>query len=84
MLKGKEKPRIGDCLKSLREAAGISQQELAMKSGLSMSVVAGTEQGRRTDPRLSTLLALANALGVSLDALAGKSDTERVAKRKAQ
>jgi transcriptional regulator with XRE-family HTH domain len=44
---------------------------LAGAPGLSMSVVEGIEQGRRRNPRLSTLLALAGALGVGLDALTG-------------
>ncbi len=61
-------------LQSLREAAGLSQQELAVRADLSMSLVAKMEQGKKADPRLSTLLALAHALdrspGALLDALA--------------
>lgn len=65
-------------LQSLREAAGLSQQELAVRADLSMSLVAKMEQGKKADPRLSTLLALAHALdrspGALLDALAPPSD----------
>jgi transcriptional regulator with XRE-family HTH domain len=61
---------IKDRLRELRTAAGLTQQELAVKAGLSMSAVAHLEGGRIPDPRLSTLKALARALGVSLDDLA--------------
>lgn len=51
-------------IKTLREAAGLSQQEVAMRGDLSLSLVAKLEQGKKADPRASTLLALAQALGV--------------------
>ena len=58
-------------LKALRQAAGLTQQQLAFQAGLSMSLVTQLEQGLKADPRLSTLLALSRVLGVSLDALGG-------------
>jgi transcriptional regulator with XRE-family HTH domain len=51
-------------LKTLREGAGLSQQDVAVKADLSLSLVAKMEQGKKADPRASTLLALAGALGV--------------------
>lgn len=51
-------------IKGLREQAGMSQQELAQRAALSVSQVAKLEQGIKADPRASTLLALAGALGV--------------------
>jgi transcriptional regulator with XRE-family HTH domain len=51
-------------LRTLREAAGLSQQEVAERADLSLSLIAKMEQGRKADPRASTLLALAEALGV--------------------
>ncbi|MBL8800006.1 MAG: helix-turn-helix transcriptional regulator [Planctomycetia bacterium] len=51
-------------IKQLREAAGLSQQEVAVGADLSMSLVGKLEQGKKADPRASTLLALARALGV--------------------
>ncbi len=51
-------------LKFLREGAGLSQQDVATKADLSLSLVAKIEQGKKADPRASTLLALAGALGV--------------------
>jgi transcriptional regulator with XRE-family HTH domain len=51
-------------IKELREASGLSQQEVATRGELSLSQVAKLEQGKKADPRASTLLALARALGV--------------------
>jgi transcriptional regulator with XRE-family HTH domain len=51
-------------IKELRENAGLSQQELAVKADLSLSLVAKLEQGKKADPRVSTVLALTGALGV--------------------
>lgn len=51
-------------LRTLREAAGLSQQEVAERADLSLSLVTKMEQARKADPRASTILALAVALGV--------------------
>ncbi len=51
-------------IRTLREAAGLSQQQVAERADLSLSLVAKLEQGRKADPRASTLLALAEAMGV--------------------
>lgn len=59
-------------LKRLREAAGLTQQQLADAAGLAQGAVADLERGRRPDPRLSTALALAGALGVSVERLGGR------------
>lgn len=59
-------------VKRLREAAGLSQMGLAVKAGLSLSMIAQVEQGQKVDPRVSTLRAIAEALGATLDELAGK------------
>lgn len=56
--------KIAYRLQTLREAAKLSQQEVAEKADLSLSLIAKMEQGRKADPRASTILALAEALGV--------------------
>jgi transcriptional regulator with XRE-family HTH domain len=61
---------IAEKLKQLRADAGLTQMQLAVKAGLSLSVVSQIEQGSIPDPRVSTLHALAKALGAPLDALA--------------
>jgi transcriptional regulator with XRE-family HTH domain len=72
--------RINKTLRELREAAGLSQQDLAVRSGLSISAVRQIEQGNKPDPRVSTVLALAAALRVNCEALAG--EPRPIAKRK--
>jgi transcriptional regulator with XRE-family HTH domain len=55
-------------LKELRTKAGMTQPELATRSGLSKGGIADLEQGRR-EPSLATAAKLAGALGVTIDAL---------------
>jgi transcriptional regulator with XRE-family HTH domain len=63
--------RIGTALKAARDRLGWSRETLAHHSGVSWSAIAQIESGRRKDVRLSTLSALAEALGVSVDHLMG-------------
>jgi len=55
-------------LKKLREARGLTQEELATKAGLSRAYVARLETGRH-DPHLSRLRALAKILRVKVSQL---------------
>lgn len=63
---------ISTSLKAARERLGWSREELAYHSGISWSAIAQIESGRRADVRLSSLDALARALGVSTDYLGGR------------
>jgi transcriptional regulator with XRE-family HTH domain len=54
-------------LKELREAAGLTQEALARKAGLSTSGVAKLENAG-LDPAWSTVVKLAGALDVPVDA----------------
>src|SRR5262245_57313723 len=65
----KQLPPLAQRLRRLREARGLSQMELAVKAKLSLSAIFQVEQGRKEDVRASTLLAIAQALGVSMDEL---------------
>lgn len=56
-------------LRALRLAAGLTQQQLANHAGVAQSVVTAVEQGRKADVRATTALALARALGVSVERL---------------
>ena len=58
---------FGKKLKELREAAGLTQTELAKKAGLSQGGIANLEQGR-TQPAWDSVQALAAALGVDCTA----------------
>src|SRR5262245_61249733 len=62
---------FGSILRRHRVAAGLSQEELAERAGLSVRGVGNLEQGRRAAPRLATVRLLADALG--LDA-AGRAE----------
>jgi len=52
-------------LKTLRERRGMTQEQLAEKSGVSRTYLARLETGRQ-DPTLSTLEKLATALKVDV------------------
>ena len=56
-----------------RNERGMTQVELAVKAGVSVSTVVNTE-ARRQDVTISTARKLADALGVSLDAIAWPDD----------
>src|SRR5690554_2179372 len=63
---GKEHTRgFADRLTYFRRRAGVSQGELALRIGLSNAeTISRYERGVR-EPRVSTLIAIANALGIS-------------------
>jgi transcriptional regulator with XRE-family HTH domain len=74
-------PTFGAKLKELRAAAGLSQQQLAMAAGLSVSFIAKLEQGG-SDPSWTTVQALAKPLGVSCEAFGDEMAAKPAAKRK--
>ena len=67
--------RIGGSLRSARERKGWTREALAYHSGLSWAAIAQIESGRRQQVRVSSLVALASALGVSVDYLVGGDAT---------
>lgn len=58
--------RLGEEVRRLRAARGLSQHELAKRMGVSQSAVARLEAGG-VEPRLSTLDRVAQALSVELE-----------------
>lgn len=62
-----EKAKIGARLRELREAAGMSREELAEKAGMKIGGVRDIEQGLRM-PYFDTICALGDALGVDCTA----------------
>jgi transcriptional regulator with XRE-family HTH domain len=64
---------FGDRLKTLRDAAGMSQEALARAANISTSAITKIEQ-KRTEPGWPTVLALAAALGVEVTAFLGEDD----------
>jgi len=57
---------IGKKLTALREVAGLSQNQLAKLSGIKQGQISKIESGINTSPKRDTLLALCNAIDVSL------------------
>ncbi|MGW0920398.1 helix-turn-helix domain-containing protein [Streptomyces sp. NPDC002755] len=62
---------LGDRLRRLRRMAGLTQEQLAARSGLSVDVVKQLEQKRKHSARLPTLHALSGGLGTELVSLLG-------------
>src|SRR5688500_11966531 len=56
---------FGERLRRLRVAAGLSQEALAERSGLSAQAIGALETGKRRRPYPHTVAALADALGLS-------------------
>ena len=55
---------FGVRLRALRSAAGISQQELAERSGLSIRAISNLERGRTRWPYRHSLKRIADSLGL--------------------
>ena len=62
----------------MRQKRGLTQEEVARRSGLATATISKLEEGKRTDPKMSTVLKLAVALECTLDSffvqLPGDSD----------
>ncbi|HEY8530883.1 MAG TPA: helix-turn-helix transcriptional regulator [Limnochorda sp.] len=61
---------LGQRLQALRVQRGLTQVQLAQRAGVSQTVIARLEAGKRSG-RLETWVRLAAALGVTLDELVG-------------
>ncbi len=73
---------LGEVFKA-RRGEKVSQQEIATRAGLSMGIVSQLEQGRKSDPRLTTLMKLAEAYNVPVGELASElADAYRRARPK--
>ncbi|EKN2778795.1 helix-turn-helix transcriptional regulator [Salmonella enterica] len=59
---------LSENIKRLRRDKGWTQGELATKSGIGMAQISKIEKNK-TDPKLSTIYQIINALGCSADAL---------------
>jgi predicted ATPase/DNA-binding XRE family transcriptional regulator len=59
-----ESSAFGDVLRQLRLEAGLTQEELAERAGLSTRGLSDLERGLRRTPRLGTVRLLADALGL--------------------
>ena len=64
-------------LKSLRESRRIYQREMAEQLGLSFRGYQGYETNQ-TEPKLATLIAIADYYNVSIDYLVGRTDDPNI------
>ena len=55
---------VGRNVKRIRQDRGLTQEQLAERSGFSQQYISGLEQGRR-NPTIVSIYELATALGVS-------------------
>ena len=66
-------PRVdidADCLQGIRQKAGLTQLELAVKAGLTPATISRLEHGHQS-PTLATAEALSKALEIGLAELLG-------------
>lgn len=61
-----------EAMRRARKEAGLTMRELSEKSGVTEVTICSYENGTRT-PRLPKLVALADALSLSMDAYIGRS-----------
>jgi transcriptional regulator with XRE-family HTH domain len=65
---------VGTHIRQARLRYGMSQAELARRIGISKTAMNDLEQGKTRDPHLSYIVAIADELRLSLDALIGRQD----------
>lgn len=65
---------LGERIKNLRESAGLSRDDLGRATHISWQTIRTWEQGSAL-PSLNCAIIMADYFGVSLDWLAGRSDS---------
>src|SRR5690606_32967002 len=63
--------KIAATTRNLRQERGLSLDDLATSAGITKSHLWELEQGRSKNPTIATCVALARALGISLEYLIG-------------
>lgn len=66
-----EEKQLGQVIQQARKNAGLTQQALCQRSGLSYSTLAKIERGAIKTPSVFTIRQIALTLGISLDVLLG-------------
>jgi transcriptional regulator with XRE-family HTH domain len=65
---------LGRRIRRARLRLDITQKDLAGRTKISRTAMNLLEKGDTADPRMSTLMALADVLGVTMDYLAGREE----------
>jgi transcriptional regulator with XRE-family HTH domain len=63
---------IGEAVNKLRNEQELTQEELAIKAGISYTSLVKIERGQVKNPTIKTLSKIAEALGVSVDEILSK------------
>ena len=58
---------MGYKIKDIRESLGMTQEQLAEKSGVSRTIISGLENGTARATTTKTLLKIASALATTVD-----------------
>lgn len=74
---GKRRARVGGRIRELRLAQGLSQEALALESGLSRNMIIGIEWGRKS-VAYERLWDIADVLGVPVSEFLSEPDSEAV------
>jgi len=61
-------------LVKLRKQKGWSQEKLAVESNISYNTIIKIERGGIENPKIATVIKLADALGVTIDEVAGRKN----------
>ena len=59
-------------LRHLREQRGWRQEDLAVRAGITQAQISRLESGEQIDPRMTTLVGLDDAFGMTVDAMLGR------------
>jgi transcriptional regulator with XRE-family HTH domain len=54
-------------VKDIRKSKGMTQEDLAAKSGVSRTIIVALESGEEVTTTTKTIFKIANALGVTVD-----------------
>lgn len=68
---------IGKNIAAARKAKGLTQDQLALRMGVTQGAVTGWETNKR-DPKIKQLPALCAVLGVSVETLLARDDTDPI------
>ena len=72
MSKEQQAQRMGQRITALRKLAGISQQELADRAGLTRQHIGRIEKGELVSVSFVTIQAIAEAIGMTVDIIDSK------------
>lgn len=72
---------LGRLLQRARQAAGLTQQQMCQRAGLSYSTLAKIERGAIKAPSIFTIKQIAAVLGTSLDNLVGEAASGKTVKK---